>query len=314
MMRKPLFVLCALALAGCGRSDAPDTRVIQMPDGGALAETVNGTPVPQSLLEAVARQHNWKLDQPPQRAQALRVLTDMILINQEARNQNYFADPQFQADAEAARLKSVADASVTEFEKRSAVSDSVLKSEYDAQLQHTGKSAYDFTQLLFGSEDDALKAEADVLAGKPFQQVYDAWKDKARQARAFTRVRLDQVPEDLGKAIAAMQNGETTKVPIKTQFGWHVVHLDIVNPYTPPAFDEVKDGIRRNLQMKINRERLDKLRETAKIEYPPGMAPPVSRPAPGGPSPQSPQHAAAGTDAAKPVGPVPQPVMVEKKD
>jgi peptidyl-prolyl cis-trans isomerase C len=283
MMKKFVFALCTLVLAGCGGSGAPDTRVIHMPAGGALAETVNGTPVPQSLLEAVARSRNWKLDQPQQRTQALRVLTDMILVNQEAHAQNYFADPQFQADLEAARLKSVAEASVAEFEKRTAVSDAVLKSEYDAQIEHTGKSAYDFTQLLFASEDDALKAEADVLAGKPFQQVYDAWRSKARQARAFTRVRLDQVPQDLASVIAAMHDGETTKVPIKTQFGWHVVHLDIVNPYAPPAFDEVKEGIRRNLQMKINRERLEKLRETAKVEYPPGMTPPPSAaPAPAG--------------------------------
>jgi len=336
MMRKPVFVVCTLALAGCGGSNAPDTRVIQMPSGGAIAETVNGTPVPQSLLEAVARQHSWKLDQPQQRAQALRVLTDMVLINQEAHAQNYFAEPQFQAEVEAVRMKGIADASVTEFEKRSAVSDAVLKAEYDAQIAHTGKSAYDFTQLLFGSEDEALKVEAEVLAGKPFQQVYDAWHGKAKQARAFTRVRLDQVPEELGKAISAMQNGETTKVPIKTQFGWHVVHLDIVNPYTPPAFDEVKEGIRRNLQMKIDRERLDKMRETAKIEYPPGVAPPVARAAPAPPMPggapvqsappmQSPPPmksgppmqptppTPAGADAAKPAVLPPQTATTEKK-
>jgi len=223
----------------------------------------------------------------------LRVLTDMILVNQEAHAQNYFTDPQFQADLEAARLKSVAEASVAEFEKRTAVGDAVLKSEYDAQIEHTGKSAYDFTQLLFASEDDALKAEADVLAGKPFQQVYDAWRSKARQARAFTRVRLDQVPQDLASVIAAMHDGETTKVPVKTQFGWHVVHLDIVNPYAPPAFDEVKEGIRRNLQMKINRERLEKLRETAKIEYPPGMAPPPPSAAPAPAGAQTPPAPAA---------------------
>jgi hypothetical protein len=115
--------------------------------------------------------------------------------------------------------------------------------------------------------------------------VYDAWRAKAKQARAFTRVRLDQVPEDLGKVLATMQNGETTKVPVKSQFGWHVVHLDIVNPYSPPEFDQVKEGIRRNAQMKITRERMDKLRKEAKIEYPPGAAPPSSAPAAGNASP-----------------------------
>jgi peptidyl-prolyl cis-trans isomerase C len=275
-MKKYFFVFCVVALAGCGREESADNRLIHLPPGGPIAETVNGTPVPQSLLETVARQHNWKLDQPAQRGQALRVLTDLILINQEAQRQNYFAEPQLQADAEFARLKAQADAAIGEFEKHSTVSDAMLKAEYDAQTARTGKSAYDFTQLLFATEDEALKAEADVLAGKPFQQVYDAWRSKAKQGRAFTRVRLDQVPAELAKVISGMQNGETTKIPVKTQFGWHVVHLDIVNPYTPPEFDQVKEGIRRNLQMSINRDRLDKLRQEAKIEYPEGMAPPAA--------------------------------------
>jgi hypothetical protein len=311
-MKKYLFTLCAVALVGCGHEGGADSRIIQLPGDGPIAETVNGTPVPQSLLDAVARQHNWRLDQPPQRAQALRMLTDLILINQEARRQNYSADPQFQADVEYVRLKSIADAAVGEFEKRNAVSDAVLKAEYDAQTARTGKSAYDFTQMLFGTEDEALKVEADVLAGKPFQQVYDAWHDKAKQARAFTRVRLDQLPDDLAKVISEMHNGETTKVPVKTQFGWHVVHLDIVNPYSPPEFDQVKEGIRRNLQMKINRERLEKLKADAKIEYPAGTTPPTTTP----PVARTPD--AAGTtqppaDAASAPAANPSPPPAQKK-
>jgi hypothetical protein len=279
-MKKYLFAVCSAVLAGCGHNDAADNRVIQLPAGGQTAVTINGTAVPQSLLEAIARQRNLQLDQPAQRAQALRMLTDLVLIGQEAQRENYATNPQFLADIEAARLKGVADATIAEFEKRTAISDAVLRAEYDAQVAHTGKSAYDFTQLLFETEDEALKAEGDVLAGKPFQQVYDAWKPKAKQARAFTRVRLDQVPDELAKIIASMQNGETTKVPVKTQFGWHVLHLDIVNPYSPPDFDQVKEGIRRNMQMKINRERMDKLKETAKIEYPSGVTPPPPSSAP----------------------------------
>ena len=299
-MNKYPFVLCAIALAGCGHEESADNRLIRLPANGQIVETVNGTPVPQSLLEAVARQHNWKLDQPAQRGQALRVLTDLILINQEAQRQNVFSDPHFQADAELMRLKSVADNAVGEFEKHTAVSDAVLKAEYDAQTARTGKSAYDFTQLLFATEDEALKAEGDVLAGKPFQQVYETWRAKAKQARAFTRVRLDQVPEDLAKVIAGMQNGETTKVPVKTQFGWHVLHLDIVNPYSPPEFDQVKEGIRRNMQMTINRDRLEKLRQEAKIEYPAGVTPPPAAAPAALPATAAPPSGATGAPAAIP--------------
>ena len=88
-------------------------------------------------------------------------------------------------------------------------------------------------------------------------------------------MRLDQLPEDLAKVIGSMQNGETTKVPVKTSFGWHVVHLDIANPFVPPPFEQVKDAVRHGLLLSVGRERLHKLKEQAKIEYPPGATPPA---------------------------------------
>jgi len=301
-MHKSLFALCALALGGCASNNAPDSRPIQLPSGMQLAETVNGIAVPQALLDAVARAHNWRLDQPAQRDQALKILTDQVLMAQAAQRENLFVEAQFQADVEAARLKGVADAALIEFQNRTPITDAMLKAEYDAQIARTGKVAYDFTQLLFTNEDEAMKAQGEVLSGKPFQQVFDAWRGKAKQARAFTRVRLDQVPEELGKAIAAMQNGDTTKVPIKTEFGWHIVHLDIANPYSPPVFDQVKEGVRRNMQMKIAKERLDALKAQAKIEYAPGVAPPAAAPPAAGASPAAAPPGVGASPAPAPPG------------
>jgi peptidyl-prolyl cis-trans isomerase C len=90
-------------------------------------------------------------------------------------------------------------------------------------------------------------------------------------------VRVDQVPEELAAALAGLKNGETTKVPVKTRFGWHVVHLDIVNPFTPPPFDQVKDSVRQTLLRRVGQERLHQLKEQAKVEYPPGVAAPAAK-------------------------------------
>ncbi|HEY7872209.1 MAG TPA: peptidylprolyl isomerase, partial [Rudaea sp.] len=134
----------------------------------------------------------------------------------------------------------------------------------------------------------ALKAEDDIISGKPFDKVFDAWRAKAKQARRFTRVLPDQLPPELAKALAELHNGDSSKTPIKTEYGWHVVHLDIANPYTPPPFDQVKDAIRRNMQMKIGRERLDKLREQAKIEYAANVKPPAKSDEAAAPAPAMP--------------------------
>lgn len=278
-MRKFLLPLLIVALGACSqKNQSVETGPIQMSATSSVVETVNGTAVPASLLDALAQAHHLDLDKPEQRDRALKLLTDFVLMAQEAQRQNLYSDPKFEAQAEAARLQGVADATFAQFEQQTPISDSVLKAEYDSEVARSGNRTFDFSQLLFDNQDDAIKAEGDILSGQPFQQVFDAWKDKAKQAKTFTRVRRDQVPDVLANVLANLSNGESTKVPVKTEFGWHVVHLDISNPFTPPPFDQVKKGILGTMQVKIAQQRLDKLREQAKVEYPTGAAPAAEKP------------------------------------
>ncbi len=271
-MHKTFHVAAIAALIG-GCSSGGHSGAVQMSTSGRIVETVNGTPVPESLLEAVARQHNLRLEKPGAREQALTLLTDMVIVAQSAQHESFASDETYQADVEAARLKAVADATFGQYERMTAISDDMLKAEYDAESSKVGDRVYDFGQLLFADEADALKAEGDLIGGKSFQEVFDAYRAKAKQAKVFTRVRPDQIPEPLAKALASLKDGESTKVPVKTEYGYHVVHLDIVNPYTPPSFEQVKEGVRRSTQVKIAQERMKKLRESAKIEYPAGSSP-----------------------------------------
>lgn len=270
------FVL--LLLAGCsGGGGGVDSRPVQNEVGGPIVETVNGTPVPEALLEAVARARKLDLTRRDQRDQALTLLTDYVLLGQAAQQGGFFDKPQFRADVEAARLQGVGNAALQQIQQQAPITDAVVRAEFDAQVARVGKVEYDFSQLLFDNEDDALKAAGEVLSGKAFSAVYDEWRGKAKQAKAFSRVRPDQVPEELAGALAGLKNGETTKVPVKTRFGWHVVHLDIVNPFTPPPFEQVKDSVRQTLLRRVGQDRLRQLKEQAKIEYAAGFAPPVPR-------------------------------------
>lgn len=288
-MHKPRLLLPALLiLAGCSSADGPDTRPLQGSLDGPLAETVNGTPVPQALLEAVARARDLDLAKPEQRAQALTLLTDYVLLSQAARQGNFYSEQRFRADVEAARIQGVANATLGLLQQQAPITEAVVRAEYESQVAQAGKFEYDFTQLLFDNNDDALKAADEIEAGKPFNAVYDAWRGKAKQAKTFSRVRQDQVPPELAKALAALKNGESSPAPIKTEFGWHVVHLSIANPFTPPPFDQVKDSVRQGLLLRVGHQRLQKLKEQAKVEYPPGALPPAPakgeaiKPAPAG--------------------------------
>jgi len=272
LLSMPILVGCVLA--GCSSGNGTDTRPLQGGLYGPLAKTVNGTPVPQALLEAVARARELDLAKPEQRAQGLNLLTDYVLLSQAARQGNFFSQEKFRADIEAARLSGVANATLELLQQQAPITDAVVRAEYESQVAQAGKFEYDFTQLLFDKADDAEKVAAEIEAGKAFNTVYDAWRTKAKQAKAFSRVRQDQIPPELAKALAGLKNGETSRVPVKTDFGWHIVHLSIANPFTPPPFDQVKDSVRQGLLLRVGRERLQKLKEQAKVEYPPGALPP----------------------------------------
>jgi peptidyl-prolyl cis-trans isomerase C len=275
---KLVAIAAGTLLAACsGGGGAPDARPIQADIGGPLAETVNGTPVPQALLEAVARVRNLDLARPEQRGQALALLTDYVVLAQAAQQGGFFANETFRAEVEAARLQAVGNAALVQLQQQVPLTDAVIQAEFDAQVARAGKFEYDFSQLLFDNQDDALKAASEVIGGKAFADVYNEWRGKARQAKAFSRVHADQIPEELAKALSELKNGETTKVPVKTRFGWHVLHLDIVNPFTPPPFEQVKDSVRQTMLRKVGQDRLRQLKEQAKIEYPPGVTPPVAK-------------------------------------
>ena len=281
-MRKTLPFAACFLLAACSGGGASDSRVVQLPPNLPVAETVNGTPVPQELVDAFVRVKAPKADMsnPEQRAEILRVLSDYVLLAEQAQRDKMAADPKFAANVEVARLAALANEAIIRLQQQTPISDEALKAEYDAKVARMGKFEYDFGNLLFASdkEDDALKAAGELVAGKPFAQVYDEWKGSASQSKVFSHISAGKLPEPLAQAIAQMKVGDFSRTPVKTQFGWHVFHLDAQNPIVPPEFDKVKDEIRNGLQKKIGEERLAKLKQQAKIEYPAGTAPAAAKP------------------------------------
>ncbi|MBS0589490.1 MAG: peptidyl-prolyl cis-trans isomerase [Proteobacteria bacterium] len=279
MRRLAPSVLC-LVLAACSGGAPGDSRPIQLPANLPAAETVNGTVVPQELVDAFVRVKAPKADMSntAQRAEVLRVLSDYVLLAEQAQRDKMLDDPKFAADVEVARLSALANGTMIRLQQQTPISDEALKAEYEAKIAQLGKSEYDFGSLRFGNEEDALKAVGELVAGKPFAEVYEEWKGKVAQANAFSHISPDKLPESVAQALAQMKVGDFTRVPIKSQFGWHVFQLGAINPFTPPAFDKVKEDIRHSLERKIGEERLAKLKQQAKIEYPAGSAPPSAGP------------------------------------
>jgi len=76
----------------------------------------------------------------------------------------------------------------------------------------------------------------------------------------------NQMVPEFSQATATLAKGKYTEVPIKTQFGWHIILLDDSRPMTPPKFDDVKGQLEGLVQNQRLSEYVSALRKKAKIE------------------------------------------------
>lgn len=98
-------------------------------------------------------------------------------------------------------------------------------------------------QLLFSDEASAKKAAAEIAAGKDFAAVAKGLAKADPSETDLGWVKQDDLPAELGTAAFALKPGGTT-APIKSTFGWHILHLEGVKPPSTKTFDQVKDQLK----------------------------------------------------------------------
>ncbi len=261
----PVAIVIAL-LAGCGSKASPTDHAAALPGDQATLETVNGKKIPTILLTKLALARNLDLSKPDEYTAALKELNDYVLLGQEAERAGYWKDIDFVADVEIARMQAVANRTVIVMRSQTPIDDSLLKAEYDQQIAKLGKYEYDISQLIFKTESEALQAASELAAGKSWTMVFDGMGETAQQAKAFSGVKLAQLPAPLAAAVTATPPGESMKVPVQTQYGWHLIHVDLATPFNPGSFEDMKEGIRVTLAGQLATDRLQKLRDEAKVE------------------------------------------------
>lgn len=267
-----------VAVSGCS-GDGHEAAGTASGSGPAVA-VVNSEPISQELLDAMALNRGIDLSKPQLREKAVKTLVDLVLTQQAAKKAGLDKDREYQAAAELGRLQGSATAATKLLQKANPIDDAAVRAEYDQQAAKGGTPEYEFGQLVFATEDVAKKATADVTAGKPFDQVLEAYRKDARMARNFPKVRGTMLPPPMAAALAELKPGETTKAPVQIPQGWAVIHLTAVTQIPQPPFEQVKEGMRRSMIRRAAEERMNKLREEAKITYADAPAAPASDPAP----------------------------------
>ncbi len=150
------------------------------------------------------------------------------------------------------------------------ISDEEVKGRYDKEIVSLPKSEEVHARhILVESEDEAKSIIADLDGGADFVTLA---KEKSTGPSGPSGGDLGffgkgQMVPEFEQAAFAMEDGQHTAEPVKTQFGWHVIKRESARLSQPPEFDGVKDQVRQMLAREKYLELIKKARDALKVEY-----------------------------------------------
>ena len=117
-------------------------------------------------------------------------------------------------------------------------------------------------------EEEAKDIIAKLKGGAKFEDLAKQSKDPGSAANGGD---LDWAPptafvKPFSDAMIALQKGQVTETPVKTQFGFHVIKLEDSRPAKVPTFEEVKPQIAESLQQQKLQAYQQELKKKAKIQ------------------------------------------------
>jgi peptidyl-prolyl cis-trans isomerase C len=233
---------------------------------------VNGKAVPKSRVETLITQAT-RAGQPrtpdiEQRARDEVVMRE--IFTQEAEKRGIAATADYRTQMELLRQTVLIRTLFEEHRKKNPVSDAEAKAEYDKFKSQASGTEYRARHILVESEDEAKKLIVQIKGGAKFEDLAKkSSKDPGSGANGgdldFAKPEA-YVPE-FSKAMTALKKGEMTDVPVKSQFGYHIIRLDDMREAQFPEFDAVKPQIVQRLEQVKLQKYQDDLRKAAKTDY-----------------------------------------------
>jgi peptidyl-prolyl cis-trans isomerase C len=272
---RTVLLLCGVvaASAACTKpaTDAAKPAAATAAAASPAVATVNGKDISAKLfdtfLQAVTGKPAGEVP-PEQKSQMLDQLINMTLAAQAADKEGLGNDPEVKARTDLLHAQILAEAASDKYIKSHPVSETEVKAEYDAQVANMPKE-YKARHILVETKEMAESIIRELNAGGDFAKL--AKTESKDPGSAKNGGELDwfsgnSMVKPFSDAIAALQKGQTTKEPVQTQYGWHVIQLEDVRTPQPPEFEQVKKQVEMIAQRKKLQAYLDELRKTAQIQ------------------------------------------------
>ncbi|HTO84819.1 MAG TPA: peptidylprolyl isomerase [Methylomirabilota bacterium] len=196
-------------------------------------------------------------------------LVDLTLLAEEGRKQNLQDDPEVKAEI-AQRTEQVIEEALIRRHLKAAMTEDAIKARYDKFVKETPpQSEIRARHILVDTEAEAKDIITQLASGADFATLA---KEKSKDPSAKQNggdlgyFSAGQMVPEFSKAAFAMQVGETSKEPVKTDFGWHVINIEDRRDKAPPTLEEARSQIQETLSGELMSAYLESLHQGATVQ------------------------------------------------
>ncbi|MBR5046923.1 MAG: peptidylprolyl isomerase [Eubacterium sp.] len=204
----------------------------------------------QEFTARIPEQQQAYINTPEGRKQALTQYTNYFLFEKLGEEKGYDQSDEFKAIMDNARVELLSQYSLTQEVKDISASRQECEEFYELNKGQFEKGPQATARhILTDTEEEILRIKEEIASGrKDFSQAareYSKCPSKSQGGSLGTFGRGQMVPE----FDHAVFEGEVGKLigPVKTQFGYHLIHIDALEQGAASSFDEVYPQIMQQL-------------------------------------------------------------------
>lgn len=270
-MKKRLFgfVITAVAVVVVAVASFVSFKVYNANAGAnkGIAAKINGETIYINDLKQSYADHPQIKDKVPFEdfyAKTLDVFVNSKLVYQAAKQAKIEETPEFARQLVTAK-EDLARKLYLEKQVAEKVTDEEIKKLYDEYTsKFESQKEVKAKHILVDSEATANEVISKLKKGEDFLKLAKEYsKDQVADLGYFTAEMM--VPE-FSNAAFAMNKGEYSKKPVKTEFGYHVILVDDERASKPLELKDVEPQLKNMVTQKVVAEIFDNLRNSAKIE------------------------------------------------
>ncbi len=274
-MKKTLLctALSFVVLTGCnaGGNKASEGLSLAPVDPKDVVATVNGRPISRQELDyikaEIARGNpRAKINIPEDKL--IEELVNRELLRQEAIQKQLPRQPEVATRVRYTERAVLSQADAQEYLKQHPVTEEQVRAEYDRLVGAMKQQEFKARHILVKTKEEAEDIIKQLDQGKDFAELAQKYSigPSAKSGGDLGWFMPQRMVKPFADAVIALKDGEYTKEPVQTRFGWHVILREQSRAKTPPPFEKVKPQIEQMLKRKLIQQHIQELKQKADIK------------------------------------------------